>query len=358
MNDLLQKAELKILIVQPSRLGDIIFSLPVVFNLKGLFPNSHITWLVDDRCYELLENNPYIDEIIVVPFKELKKNNLFKKIKEIIKLKNILRSKKFDISIDLHGLFKSSILVLFAKAKYKIASSSSYGMKELSWIFSKEIKSQNSMFQHTIDRHLEVVKYLREKFNKKFEIKKEFPIYLSEENEIKVNEILKKFNIKDDFITIFPGGGWLSRRWFIENYARLSDILIKEFNYDVVFIGGKPGGSPEEGIIEKIQKLMNEKSYNLSGQLTLKQLCVLLKKTKLFIGNEAGPMHIACALGTKVIGIIGPTNPSRTGPFGNNFIVVKKDIDCAPCRERNCKKMLCMKKITVEDIINAVNKIL
>lgn len=343
----------KILIVQPSRIGDVIFSLPVLASLRKLYPCSCISWLVDDRCAELLTGNPQLDGMIVFPFKAgkdyLKNFKLVKLAKEILKLKKTLDEKRFDLTVDLHGLAKSAFVVKLAGAHRRIASPSSYGMKELSWLFSEEINSPGSGSMHCIDRHLLVMDYLGgEKI-------KEFNIFISNEDKKYTFELIKEMG---RIAVVFPGGGWRSRRWFPERFAETADRLVTDYNFSVVFIGGKTGGSSEEGLIQLIRSLMKQKSEDLSNKLNLKQLGALLQYAKLFVGNEAGPMHLACALGTPVVAIIGPTNPSRTGPFGSNFIMVRKQVDCAPCRERDCKKVDCMRGIEVSDVLNAVNKIL
>jgi len=347
----------RILIIQPSRLGDVIFSLPVLASLRKMYPDAYISWAIDERCKELISGNPDLNDIIIIPFKSMKKDLKELKIKKIFKtifdLKKILREKKFDLTIDLHGLAKSAFIVLLTNSKYKLASTSSYGMKELSWLFSKEIHSTDENRKHCIDRHLAVIDYLNG-----IKIKKFF-IETTESDKIYINNLINNMNLNfNNLVIIFPGGGWRSRRWFPERFAELSDRLIYEYKFDIIFIGGPASGSEEKGIIEKIMSNMSQKSYNLSNKLTLKQLFILLSKSKLFIGNEAGPMHLACISGIPVVGIIGPTNPGRTGPFGNNFIIVRKEVYCAPCKERNCKKMDCMKLIKVDDVLEATKKIL
>ena len=341
----------RILMVVPGRLGDVIFSLPVLASLKKIYPKSYIAWLVDERYKEILEGNKYLDEIITFPFKKLGESllNLFKSPAHILKLRGLLKSKKFDLSIDLHGLAKSAFAVFLSGAKKKIASSSTYGMKEFSYLFSKEIPVRDEN-QHCFERHLEVIKHLGG------EPVIEFDINISKEDEKFVDEFLLKTGVKKDFVVMFTGGGWRSRRWFPERFSELANRIIKNYGYDIVFIGGKPAGSPETGIIDRVFENIRSNAYNLSGKFTLKQLCVLLKSSKMFVGNEAGPMHLACALGTPVLAIIGPTNPERTGPFGDRFIIVRKNVTCAPCKQRNCKKLECMKLITVEDVWGAFEK--
>ncbi|GHT09949.1 hypothetical protein AGMMS49532_09050 [Endomicrobiia bacterium] len=141
----------KILIVQPSRIGDIIFSLPVLSAIKKRYPDARLSWIVDDRCVEILNGSPFLENIFIWGKRQIS----FKYYKN---LRQRLRGQKFDLSIDLHGLAKSAMLVELAGAKFKIASSSINGMKEFSWLFSKEIKSRREV--HCVERHFEVAKYL------------------------------------------------------------------------------------------------------------------------------------------------------------------------------------------------------
>ena len=138
-----------IALVQPSRIGDIVFSLPTLSGLRQIFPEARISWLVDERCKEMVEGHPDLDEIIVIPFKALEKALKEKKWlwiwQTLRQLKKDLRERSFDLSVDLHGLAKSALLVLMAGARNKIGSSNTTGMKELSGFFSKEIPPDRRM---------------------------------------------------------------------------------------------------------------------------------------------------------------------------------------------------------------------
>ncbi|MDR0823210.1 MAG: DUF374 domain-containing protein, partial [Endomicrobium sp.] len=121
----------KILIVQPSRLGDIVFVLPSLSSIKKKYPNARISWIVDERCAEILKDNPMLENIFIW-------NRKKRSFGYYRKLRKELRSQRFDLSIDFHGLAKSAMLVKLANAKYKIASSSTNGMREFSWLISKQ----------------------------------------------------------------------------------------------------------------------------------------------------------------------------------------------------------------------------
>ncbi|MDR1196251.1 MAG: DUF374 domain-containing protein [Endomicrobium sp.] len=333
----------KILIVQPSRLGDIIFSLPVLAALKRKYPHAKISWIVDERCAEILQGNTLLDNIFI--WDRTKRSYSYYK-----ELKNRLRAQKFDLSIDLHGLAKSAMLVRLAKARFKLASSSTNGMRELSWLFSKEIKS-NDPHAHCIERHMEVSKYLG------CDEKIEYPISIAESDFESVRKKLAAEKVDVTKIAgIHAGGGWLSRRWKPERYAALAQRLKNELGADIVLVGGREGGSSEKGLNEEIISQAGVEICDLTGKLTLKELCAFFKLCRVFIANEAGPMHIATALQTPSVAILGPTNAKRTGPFGGKTKIIQHQFSCQPCRNRNCKNVLCMDDIKISEVFDEVKK--
>jgi lipopolysaccharide heptosyltransferase II len=332
----------KILIVQPSRIGDIIFSLPTLAAIKQKYPHARISWLVDERCYEILEGNPQLENIFVWNRKQ-------KTVKYYIDLMKSLRRQKFDLSIDLHGLAKSAMLVKLAAAKFKIASSSTNGMREFSWLFSKEIKSNEN--HHCVERHFEVARYLdcSDEIN--------YPIHIPEENFRSVKDKLLKENVNlEKIIGIHAGGGWLSRRWVTSKYAELSKRLKNELHADIVLVGGKEGGSSEKDLNEEIFSESSIHMTDMTGKFTLRELCAFLQICKVFVGNEAGPMHIATALNVQAVAILGPTDVKRTGPYNGNTKVIQHKFDCQPCRNRNCENPKCMQAITIDEVFEEVKK--
>ena len=338
----------KILIVQPSRMGDIIFALPAVTEIKNKYPNIHISWIADERCADIIKDNPLIDELIVFDRTHIT-------IPYLKQMYRKLRDQKFDLSIDFHGLFKSAFIVKMAGAKFKLASSSTNGMRELSWLFSKEIKPE-TINTHCIERHLAVAKYLGCDVDVN---NLNYSLYIDEKYILEVKEILKKENIdlNKKIILIHPGGGWISRRWQSKKFAQIIDLINNNFDAAVILIGGKEGGASEKGLDEEIISLSKTKKIkNLTGKLSLKQLMAIFKLTNLFLANEAGPMHIATALKVPAIAILGPTDAKRTGPFKGNTTIIQKKVSCQPCRNRTCTKVDCMKLISVEEVFEEIKR--
>ena len=344
----------RIALIQPSRIGDIVFSLPTLSGLRQLFPAARISWLVDERCQELVEGHPDLDESIIIPFKAMEKALKEKKwfwIWQTLKqLRKELRGRSFDLSVDLHGLGKSALLVFMTGARFKIGSANTTGMKELSGFFSKEIPPGPNDY-HTVERNLALVRFLGGTVEPP-----EFKFKISSSHREDVAALLQQAGYEKGrpLIVIHPGAGWLSRRWPVDRFAELIYQLKRDVPVQLAVIGGAAGGSKEEELFHQLFSLTRVPVINLVHRLNLKQLIALLDQSALFIGNEAGPMHLAAALDKPVVAIIGPTIPELTGPFGSKARIVKKEVPCSPCRNRNCTDLKCMKAIEVSHVLETV----
>ncbi|MBI5583916.1 MAG: glycosyltransferase family 9 protein [Deltaproteobacteria bacterium] len=347
----------RILLIQPSRIGDIVFSLPTLRALRRTFPQSRITWLVDDRCRELVEGHPDLDETLVVPFKMLEKDlkdREWKKVwRTVAGLKRTLRAGSFDLSLDLHGLAKSALLVWLAGARLRLGSANTNGMKEFSGFFSREIPA-GPEDRHTVERNLAVIRYLGGETTRP-----EFDLPVSGEAQREVREILSQAGCgeEDRLIVIHPGAGWLSRRWPADRYAALIQRLHRDLPAKIAVIGGPEGGSKEDHLFQELFSRLEVPVINLVRRLGLQALLALFKRAQLFIGNEAGPMHLANALGLPAVVLIGPTIPERTGPFGTTARVIRQMVGCNPCRERNCPDLKCLAAIEVSQVEEAAHSL-
>jgi lipopolysaccharide heptosyltransferase I len=344
----------RIALIQPSRIGDIVFSLPTLTGLRELFPEAYIVWLVDERCQDLIEGHPDLDEVMVIPFKTMEKAMKERKGRwvwqELRRIKSRLREHSFDLSVDLHGLAKSALLVLLAGARFKIGSANTTGMKELSGFVSKEIPPGPDDV-HTVERNLALIRYLGGEATLP-----RFKFEISPDRKEEIRNLLRRFERSpgDRWIALHPAAGWLSRRWPVNRYAELIHKLHDGIKARVIVIGGAEGGSQEASLYQELFSLVKVPVINLVQQLNLKQLIALLERVDLFVGNEAGPMHLAAALGKPVVAVIGPTRPELTGPFGPKARVVRKAVACSPCRERNCTDLKCMKAVEVDHVFEAI----
>jgi len=333
----------RILIVKMSSIGDIIHSLPFIKAIKGIYPGAELYWLINRGFEKILEGNPYLKGII--PFdRTIWKENPIRGIWNSLEMVRLMRSLRFDIVFDLQGLFRSGIISLLSGSKERIGLRYS---RELSSIFYTRRLGYATNNNHAVSRSLSIIEelggYVKEI---------EFPIMITAK-ELERMRTLLSFRDEDTYIAFNPFGGWSSKRWGLERYARLGDLLHKE-GYKVVLLGG-PKDTEDARIVASY---MEKEPIVTSGKTDLKELAALLRYVDLLVTNDTGPMHIAVAVGTPVIAIFGPTDPKRTGPYGEGHKVMTAGVGCSPCFKRECREMTCMDSIRVDDVMKAVKEML
>ena len=254
-----------------------------------------------------------------------------------------MRQRPYDLVIDFHGLFKSSIIVFLSRGKRKLGYDS---LQELSGLFLNE-KIPEDMNKHAVDRYLDFPRYLGAKIDSA-----EFILPSNKEAEAKTRILLDKYNLEDKkFIAINPIAYWETKLWSNEKFAHLADLINNKLQMKVVFTGS------EKEPIEKITSLMTTESINLGGATTLLDLAYLYKKARMVITTDSGPMHLAAAVETPVIALFGPTDPARTGPYGAGHTIIRTELPCSPCFLKKCPTKKCMEDISPEQVFAAVKKI-
>ncbi|MGA3207349.1 MAG: glycosyltransferase family 9 protein [Syntrophales bacterium] len=338
---------MNILIVKLSAIGDVIHTLPSLAALRKLYPEANITWVIEDASSDLILGHPYLDRVIISHRKQwindLKKGRITKPIREIRAFIDDLRKQPYDLVIDFHGLIKSAVLVLLSSGKRKLGYDS---MQELSGIFLNE-KIPENMRKHAVDRYLDFLRYLGADVNEP-----EFLIPIGEENKKRVEELLQRNDIdkKGRFVAVSPEALWDTKLWTDEKFAALCDRISKELKVSVIFTG------TERDKLEHIQSRMKTPSVNLGRKTTLRDLAYLYQRSSLLITTDSGPMHLAAAMGTPVIALFGPTDPSRTGPYGKGHVVIQRELSCSPCFLKKCASMECMSGITIEEVFHAARE--
>ncbi len=321
-------------------MGDIIHALPVLATLRKHYPEEEITWIVKNKFSDLLAGNPDLTDVI--PFD----NNNF------LQLINTLRKKKFDVALDLQGLFRSGILTFFSKASNRIGFSK-INSRELSHIFYNHKVTPPQKAVHVVDKNLSLLEPLGIS-----EFTYDFKIPISTQDLRFANEFftLRKLVPKrDKIIMLNPGAGWPTKRWFSEKFIRLADKLMKYSNANAKVI--MSWGPQEKDLIENIKSNENNR-ITIMPQSTITQLGAIIKSCDLFVGSDTGPTHLAAALEVPVVGLYGPSDPKRNGPYGTKNIIIQKDIPCASCWKRECDKIDCMKNISVDEVFEACVKLL
>ncbi|SPD76502.1 conserved hypothetical protein [uncultured Desulfobacterium sp.] len=341
-----------ILIVKLSSIGDVVHSLPFLEALKENNPGAKIDWVVEREALEVLNGHPAIDRIIVSDRKTWQKalfngSGCVSVFKEAVQLLRLIRQCKYDLVVDLQGLFKSGVLVGISRGGRKIGMA---GSREGAGVFLSERPVPVSYEQHAVDRYLEVAKHIGCTVRS---IKGPIPFSDSDKRRIK-ELILSCGEEKRSLIAINPMARWKTKLWEQDRFALLADMLIEELGCRVVFTGS----SQDVTVIEEISDMMKHKPINLAGRTSLKELACLYSMCNALITTDTGPMHIAATMGCKVIALFGPTDPVRTGPYGQGHRVIRTAIECSPCFKKKCDHRTCMKDITVERCFDTVSRTL
>jgi len=337
-----------ILIIKPSSLGDVVHALPVLKALRDRYPESKIDWVISRVLVDLIDNHPMIDDLIIIDkdsWKDISK--LPETLKEIRNLIRQLRSRYYDIVIDLQGLLRSGILTGIAKSQIKIGFANAREGSHL--FYNKKIPTKNNL--HAVDRYLEIVRAVG------IEVKKvEFPIIIDKGAESKIRDMVRR----DTYVLIFPSARWLTKRWPPERFA----LLISEIKIPVVISGSGVDQSLGDSIIELTREINDSIDIiNFCGKTGLKELIALIHNATIVITNDSGPMHISAALNKPTLAIFGPTDPENTGPYGwkekRNISVISARVDCSPCRKKKgCDHLSCMMEISVDTVKREVMRLL
>jgi len=335
-----------ILIVKLSAIGDVIHTLPSLSALRGLYPDAHITWVVEEAAADLVLNHPYLDAVLISQrkswSKDFQRGRFRRPLEEMITFMKNLRQRPYDLVIDFHGLFKSSIIVFLSGGKRKLGYNS---LQELSGLFLNE-KIPEDMNKHAVERYLDFPRYLGAKIDSA-----RFILPFNKEAETRAQILLGKYNLGDKiFIAINPIAYWETKLWSNEKFAHLADLINNKLQMKVVFTGS------EKEPIEKITSLMNTESINLGGQTTLLDLASLYKEARIVITTDSGPMHLAAAVETPVIALFGPTDPARTGPYGAGHTIIRTELPCSPCFLKKCSTKKCMEDVSPQQVFAAVEK--
>jgi len=272
----------RILVVRLGAMGDVIHALPAVASLKHSFPRSRLSWAIRSRWIPLIENNPFVDEIIP----------LDRTVGGIREAWHRLRAEKFDLAVDFQGLVQSALVTAFSRADKIVGFHRSQAWEGLAALFySTEVTATSA---HIVDRNLELVTAAGAS-----NIVPAFPL----------PEGSREGTLPDQkFILASPLAGWAAKQWPLERFAELAARL----DFPLVL-----NGPPESG--DRLRSIKGAHAH-ISG---LAGLIDASRRAHAVIGVDSGPMHLAAALSKPGVAIFGATDPARNGPYGGSLRVLR-----------------------------------
>ncbi len=337
----------RILIVRLDRIGDVVLSTPVIKALKEANPGSVISFMSSPHAKDILESNPALDEVILYD-KASAEKGILGNLKFILRL----RKKKFDLAVVLHPTVRSHIVTALAGIPRRIGYDRKWGFL----LTTKVPHTKEFGLKHEIDYTLDILRYIGIEPRDK-----SLYIGVNERSERKVDELFRQSGIgKDDLcVAVNPGASCASKRWGAAKFAEVAGRLAAKYGARIVIVAGES----DKSLGDEVAALLEGGCVNLSGRTTVADLASVLRRVRLFVSNDSGPVHIACAVGTPVIAIFGRSDrglsPRRWGPTGGRDVVLYKDAGCDECLAHNCKRgFACLEAITVDEVVAAAGRIL
>lgn len=329
-----------ILIVNVNWLGDVLFSTPFLRAVKENYGQAHLAVLAVPRVRQILEGNPYVDEVII--FDERGKD---KNIVAWFKLIAALRKKQFHLAFILKPSFNRTLILKLSGIKEIIG----FDHPKNSALLTRKIKFPRKM--HKVDHFLSIAEGLGLKISSR---NYEFIPARADRERIEELFALKKIDRSLPVVVLNPGGNWLPKRWPAENWTALAKAIKKEWQVNLIITGM----DKDKELAKKITSGLQGGIFDFTGETTLGELAALMQKVTLVISADSGPMHLAAAVGTKVIALFGPTCAELTGPYPpDKHTVLQKNVGCViPCYNQKCPDYRCMKAITSDDVINAMRE--
>lgn len=331
---------MKILIVKLSSMGDVLHALPAVAELKKQL-GAEIHWAVQPEFAKLTGCFRCIDKVIPV--------QRHGGIKPLIPSIRSVRAEKYDMAVDLQGLFKSGLITWISRSKVRIGPSF---QREGARIFYTSVAGKKNKLRHAVDECMDILDFL----NLKRPEQPSFPISFPDESSLISDPSAPQ-------IAIAPVSRWKTKNWPADKFAETAMRLIKGLSAEIHIIGGKGDFETAETIIGLASRTLNEsqkkKLFNRCGKLSMTESGGLIAKSDVLVSNDSGPMHIAAALGVPCVVPFGPTIPERTGPYGSIHRIIRAD-NCFPCRSRTCAKgdIRCMTGISADTVFKAVADVL
>lgn len=343
------------LIINPFGIGDILFTTPVIREIKENYPDSFIGYWCNERVRPLLEANPRIKQIFGLTRGDLKKiykKSFFSGLGNTLRLGWQMKRANFDICFDFSLDHRYS---LFAKL-IGIPRRIGFNYKGRGRFLTDKVDISGYSGKHVVEYYLGLLRFLGIEAKERA-----LELAITPAAREKARNLLAARGIEDDDLVVGlapgAGGSWGKdasyKHWPALKFAQAADKIIGELKAKVVILGDES----EQPIADVVINAMRNKPLDLTGKIKLETLPAVIKNLNLLISNDGGPMHMAVALGIKTVSIFGPVSETVYGPYPEhrNHAVLKWDLPCRPCYKNFrlfpcAKDKECLRSVGVEEV--------
>lgn len=341
----------KILVIKLAAIGDSILLIPTLRTLKNAFPGAEITFVCSQINYSVIKKIPYVSKIVDCNVHSFLRNPFL-----FVKFIKDLRKEKYELIIDVGQWERiNAIMTMLLRSDYTIGFKTEKQFKH----FGYESVVPHFRNKHELENFLDLLVPLG--INITDEDKK-LEYFLNKEDYNFADEFWEDHKLLDKIvICLHPGCGenGMPREWAVQNYIDLGKRLV---NYDdnirILITGAEHEMERCKEIYEKIGKNV----VNTAGQYKLDNVVALVQKATLIVCSNTGMLHIASCVGTKTMGLHGPTNPAKWGSYNKKSVLIQSDKFCSPClylgHDYGCQVPQCMAHISVDDVFIYIRKAL
>jgi len=350
---------MRILIVNPFGIGDVLFTTPIVRALRQAFPDAHLAYLCNRRTQRILEGNPHLNAVLVFEkdeFLALWRSSRLKGLNHVRQLLGIIRRQRFELVVDLSLGQRYSFVLMLLGIQRRVG----FDFRRRGRFLTHRLPIEGYHEAHVIEYYRRLSGFLGIRLDEQ-----RLELGSTDEDRQWAQAWLAGHRLADQqpVVGIVPAGGvsWglaaPFRRWSLEGFAAVGDALSERYGAHVVLFGE----AADAPVCRQVIRLMKHPAVDASGQTMLGQFVALLAHLDLVICNDGGPLHLAVSQRTKTVSVFGPVDPAVYGPYprsARHHVVFREDLPCRPCYHQfklpPCPyERACLKTIEPDEVLGA-----
>ena len=329
-----------ILIVRLGAMGDIIHALPVAAALRARFPDARLDWVVDERHLGLLELVPVVDRRIVLRTRSASLR------RQVMELRRTLTRESYDIAIDVQGLLKSAVVARLSGARRILGFTAPHLRERAARVFYTETHDPGDT-AHVIEKNLTLAGSLGADVSR-------IRVPLQVPPSAALDAVRHRHSAAGagSFVVLNPGAAWPNKRWPPDRFGAVAQWLRRAHGLNSVVTWGPGDETMAAAVVEG-----SSGAAELAPSTSIADLIAIVREAALMVSGDTGPVHLAAAVGTPVVGIYGPTDPVRNGPWSVDDVTVSRFTACGCRHKRRCRvARWCLDDISVDDVVAAITR--
>jgi ADP-heptose:LPS heptosyltransferase len=324
----------RILVIKLRAVGDVVLSTIVLENIHRALPDAQIDFLTEPASAEIVRSHPAVSSTLVYDRHQMSGWDLIR----------LVRKSRYDAVFDLFGNPRTALVTRLSGARFRVG----YRFRGRTYAYTHVIEPRGGEV-HNTQFNLDALEGVGLPVEDRT-----IHLFPSDEDRRLVERFLVEAGLAGrTLVAVNTGGGWYTKRWSLTNFAALADRIVTEYGWSIVL----PWGPGQETEAQDVRKRMHQPAY-IPPATTLLQLAALFEQCAWVVTNDSGPMHIAAASGSRVLGIFGPTHPELQGPYGSSHATIRREgLECLGCNLTKCPiGNLCMTELTVDAVFSAFRR--